>query len=79
MRIDLDVIEDAAASIAASATRIKDGVAALRAQIDPTAQTRVNAVGAVLADAATELRNVADGLAATPPAAPPPPPTGPPA
>jgi hypothetical protein len=74
--IDLQIVEQAAASIAASAPRIKVAVAALQAQIDPTAQARVDAVGVTLANAATALAGIlpsanGDEL--------PPPPTGPPA
>lgn len=76
--LDLSAIESAAASIAASAVRIRDGVAALQSQIDPTAQTRVDAAGTALTAAVVALAAI---LPATndneePP---PPPPAGPPA
>jgi len=72
---DLKVIEDAATSIMGSAVRLRDLVAALQAQVDPTAQARVDAVGVVLTGAASILAGIQPTTSTEEP--PPPPPTGP--
>ena len=78
MTLDLTVIESAAASLVASAAKIQTGVAnlkaeneALKAAVDPTAQSRVNVLAAGLAQTASTLQTLADGLPVIPPPGPP--------
>ena len=85
LQSNADSVAAFAAALATNANRIQAGVAnlkaeneALRAQIDPEAQTRINTLAAALGQTATSLSQtntaiqaIADGLPTIPPPGPP--------
>jgi len=73
MELDLSALESAAASLAVSVPKIQTGVVnlkaeneALRASVDPTAQSRVNTIADNLVQVASALQDVANSLPVIP-------------